>query len=461
LAQGVCQRYAMRFAVLALHGLSLADRGPPAHVLKDVAHSEPDATADFEAWCADAVPLLQGKVATEAEAFNASGASVAKAAQEMQAIDAEYAKLRREALPQPGQSGLDAAMGAMVRSASPEQQILHQSKVSAGITQSRVQTAYHDAKVLGGLLGGLLRAVNKACFQARNFDAEVEAELRPTPPPFALSSSSRSGKLRVQSAALLARGERALRREDPAPDPQSVAVDVLVARRAALQSQDEQCRALRAGAETISAARAAAAETVARAKDQKAKRAEASEDLKASFEGLAAELADLQAAADRVFTAELQRYSELATAAARDPEVEAATAVATEEAKAAFQKLSQEVIAPAEGPKAAPEVTALVAARAAAPAGGAAAADAGHKLWVGWRTAIDKGFVNLRKFLQLRHGQLVSTAEGHKETARPPHTGFRKTEPPDGAHCRSAEELQAELDKLDAQIDEVTATSFA
>ena len=66
-----------------------------------------------------------------------------------------------------------------------------------------------------------------------------------------------------------------------------------------------------------------------------------------------------------------------------------------------------------------------------------------------WRTDIDHAFGKLRKFIQLRHGLLVATAEGHKETARPPHTAFRKTEPPEGAHCLSPADLQAELDKLE------------
>ena len=137
------------------------------------------------------------------------------------------------------------------------------------------------------------------------------------------------------------------------------------------------------------------------------KTAKAAAALKDTFEPLATELADSQTAADAIFSAELQRYSE-----------------------AASEKASEKD-------------------------------DAGHTLWVAWRTDIDHSFVKLRKFLQLRHGQLLATAEGHKETARPPHTAFRKTEPPEGAHCRSAADLQAELDELDAQIDEVTATSFS
>merc|ERR1719379_745367 len=115
-------------------------------------------------------------------------------------IDGQYATLRREALPQPGQTGLEAAVGAMVNSASPEQQLLHQSKVTAGITQARVQTAYHDAKVLGGLLGGLLRKVNKACYEARNFDAEVNEALRPIPPLVLSRTSLRRDELATKRA---------------------------------------------------------------------------------------------------------------------------------------------------------------------------------------------------------------------------------------------------------------------
>jgi hypothetical protein len=152
----------------------------PAHVLTDVARRNADVGAKFQAWCDKAVGYLQQEVDGQDAALSESGNKVAQASGVMKGIQSELAQQKLDALPQPGQSGLEAAMGAMERSASPEATQLEQQRVAVGIELAAANAAYHDAQVLGRNLAGTLGSVNKACYQERNFEAEVQDLLHPT-----------------------------------------------------------------------------------------------------------------------------------------------------------------------------------------------------------------------------------------------------------------------------------------
>jgi hypothetical protein len=154
--------------------------GVPVHVLNDVSRKTAGIVSSFEGWCSQqALPYISAERQGWDQAKTVAGQRVYNATQLVNGINAEFATLKRANLPQPGQTGLAAAMGALERSASPEQKALEARKVHAGIELASAKSELNDADFLSTQFGLLESKVAKASYQARNFDAEVQAYLNP------------------------------------------------------------------------------------------------------------------------------------------------------------------------------------------------------------------------------------------------------------------------------------------
>lgn len=535
--------------------------GVPVHVLNDVARKTTGIVSSFEGWCSnDALPYISAERAGWDHEKAVAGQRVFNATQLVNGINAEFASLKRAALPQPGQTGLDAAMGALERSASPEQKALEQRKVNAGIELASAKAALNDADFLSTQFGQLESKVNKASYQARNFDAEVQAYLNPPSNTLGLAleeqrgapgqkSSSqllrahksasqqkieakaringrvradflaeRTGALgktlegkcnpvcqaqrawealqrairealrlamlaqqraaREAEAARIALAERRRREEQEraaaeaarlaeeqrlaeeerqrkeaerleaerkaaeaarkaeeeriaaekaaaeaaearrileedfkaqtalADDKKVTVVQALQKRREGLLENKKQCEHMIKGQATVAKAKVDAEVGVEAAAAQQAGRAQASDLTKGTFEDMAAKLGELQASADAIFLEEKKLYAQ--------------------EAEALYS------------PDGASEASEL--------------ADGGHALWMGWKKAFDEQFSQIKSFVQLRHGQLVSYKANYEYLRADKLPVSEKTDAPDGLACYSPSEFQSKLDELDGQI---------
>merc|ERR1719191_1519335 len=191
-----------------------------------------------------------------------------------------------------------------------------------------------------------------------------------------------------------------------ADDKKVTVVQALQKRREGLLENKKQCEHMIKGQATVAKAKVDAEVGVEAAAAQQAGRAQASDLTKGTFEDMAAKLGELQASADAIFLEEKKLYAQ--------------------EAEALYS---------AQGASEASEL-----------------ADGGHALWMGWKKAFDEQFSQMKSFVQLRHGQLVSYKENYEYLRADRMPVSEKTDAPDGIHCYSPTEFQSKLDELDGQI---------
>jgi hypothetical protein len=195
-----------------------------------------------------------------------------------------------------------------------------------------------------------------------------------------------------------------------ADDKKITVVAALKTRRDGLLKQKEQCDHMIAGQQTVARAAVDAKVGVEAAAAQQAGRAQVADETKCTFEDMAAKLGELQASVDAIFLEEKKLYAE---------EVEA--------------------LGQTGG-----EATTL--------------ADGGHALWMGWKKAFDVEFSDLKTFVQLRHGQLVSYKSNYEYLRADRMPVSEKTDAPDGLNCYSPTEFQAQLDDIDSKIKHAEET---
>merc|ERR1719313_2730903 len=187
-----------------------------------------------------------------------------------------------------------------------------------------------------------------------------------------------------------------------ADDKKEITLKALRKRREGLLKQDEQCKHMAKGQQTVAQAAVDAAVGVEAAAAQQAGRAKVQSDKKETFEDMAAKLGELQSSVDAIFLEEKKLYAEEATAGGSS------------------------------------EATEL--------------ADGGHALWMGWKKAFDEQFSQMKSFVQLRHGQLVSYNENYEYLRADKMPVSEKTDAPDGLNCYTPTEFQAKLDEIDSKI---------
>jgi preprotein translocase subunit SecD len=187
-----------------------------------------------------------------------------------------------------------------------------------------------------------------------------------------------------------------------ADNKKATVVDALKKRREGLLASKKQCDYMIAGQANVAQAAVDAKVGVEAAAAQQAGRAQVAVEIKGTFEDMAAKLGELQSSVDAIFLEEKKLYAEEATAGGSG------------------------------------EATEL--------------ADGGHALWMGWKKAFDEQFSQMKSFVQLRHGQLVSYNENYEYLRADRMPVSEKTDAPDGLNCYTPTEFQAKLDEIDSKI---------